>query len=461
MNTQFLHREPGNVWLIIIFDGWSARPEWLADKQWPSGFDVLRCSDYDDFDFDLDLIKRYRAIHLYAWSLGIFAASRTLRGVNLTTAYALCGTETPVSATTGIPPNVFRGTREGLDERNLHKFRRRMFSDAASFAKVESMSADAADDIENLKRQLSAVEEKASTAETSDINWTLAVIGSEDRIFPPEAQLQAWRGRTRVIETSSSHFIDIHSFIGQTLIDAENVGKQFGRSLTTYEENAGPQRKIAEHLAEILNRSNPLRGGRMLEIGPGTGMLTRFVVPILKPSTGVFVDVCQLPQSGLLEQEYRFQADACRWIITQPDAEYDYVVSSSAIQWVNDLEDFLRECRRVLKRDGILCVSTFGPGTLAELDVLGHGTLRYHSVDEIRNILETQFDNVAVEEGCMQIRFNTAREALMHIKRTGVTAAGRFGNNHNAGIASMLPRNADGSYTLTYRPIYIHATNKA
>ncbi len=458
MKTQFLHKVPGNVWLIVIFDGWSARREWLEGKQWPSGFDVLRCSDYTDFDFDKELLKGYRAVHLYAWSLGVFAASVAMDGVKLASAYAISGTETPVSDTSGIPHAIFRGTREGLNERNLRKFRRRMFNSAADFASIESISSEEPDDIDSLKAQLLAVEERASHHLRSSIDWTLAIIGRQDAIFPPEAQRMAWSGRTQIVETADAHFADIQNLVGHTLVDADNVGRQFGRSLETYESNATPQKTIAEHLTEILKSADASRGGRMLEIGPGTGILTRLIVPVLKPDTGVFVDVCKLPESGLLANEERYQEDASRWILAQDDCMFDQIVSSSAIQWVNGLNDFLVECHRVMKEGGILCVSTFGPGTLAELETLGHGGLHYYSADEIRQMLAPVFSRVYIEEDVLSVRFDTSREALMHIKRTGVTAAGRLGSQRQgAGIASMLSPGADGRYTLTYHPIYILA----
>ena len=41
-------------------------------------------------------------------------------------AIAINGTESPVDNSTGIPENIFKGTLETLDERNLRKFRMRM-----------------------------------------------------------------------------------------------------------------------------------------------------------------------------------------------------------------------------------------------------------------------------------------------------------------------------------------------
>jgi malonyl-CoA O-methyltransferase len=49
------------------------------------------------------------------------------------------------------------------------------------------------------------------------------------------------------------------------------------------------------------------------------------------------------------------------------DGSVDVVFSSLCLQWVPDLPGALAEFRRVLREDGLLLFSTFGPDTLAEL----------------------------------------------------------------------------------------------
>ncbi|NIQ10368.1 MAG: methyltransferase domain-containing protein, partial [Gammaproteobacteria bacterium] len=49
------------------------------------------------------------------------------------------------------------------------------------------------------------------------------------------------------------------------------------------------------------------------------------------------------------------------------DASVDLIFSSLALQWCVDLDKVFAEFRRVLRRDGLLMFSTFGPDTLKEL----------------------------------------------------------------------------------------------
>jgi malonyl-CoA O-methyltransferase len=49
------------------------------------------------------------------------------------------------------------------------------------------------------------------------------------------------------------------------------------------------------------------------------------------------------------------------------DASVDIAVSNLMLQWCGDLDAAFREIRRVLKPDGLLIFTTFGPDTLREL----------------------------------------------------------------------------------------------
>ena len=50
-----------------------------------------------------------------------------------------------------------------------------------------------------------------------------------------------------------------------------------------------------------------------------------------------------------------------------PNACFDLVFSSSAIQWSGDRRRLVHELQRVLRHQGMVCLSSFGPGTLSEL----------------------------------------------------------------------------------------------
>ena len=142
MKIDFLCRDDNNTRLILIYAGWSAGPSIAADVRM-EGWDVAVVHDY-----------------LFAWSLGVYAASVTLPPDRVTAAFAINGTLSPVDDSHGIPAAVFRGTAAGLDARNLMKFRMRMMSGRSEWEAKRHLFDDAADGdrIENLRHQLEIVD---------------------------------------------------------------------------------------------------------------------------------------------------------------------------------------------------------------------------------------------------------------------------------------------------------------
>ena len=138
MNTEFIHKNSRNLRLIIIFSGWSCDRNMFREIH-RTGWDILVCWGYDDFNFDKTILKEYKTIYLYAWSLGVFAAEKSLAGVEITKAFAINGTPLPVSDSFGIPQKIYSSTTETLSERNLYKFRIRMCGGIKKFEEKKNL----------------------------------------------------------------------------------------------------------------------------------------------------------------------------------------------------------------------------------------------------------------------------------------------------------------------------------
>lgn len=89
------------------------------------------CYDYRTLDFDTSPLTGYTVIDVVAWSMGVWAASQVLSKVSLPIRrrIAINGTPFPIDEKRGIPPAIFMGTLEGLNEASLRKFQRRMCAD--------------------------------------------------------------------------------------------------------------------------------------------------------------------------------------------------------------------------------------------------------------------------------------------------------------------------------------------
>lgn len=152
------------------------------------------CYDYRTLDFDTSPLTGYTVIDVVAWSMGVWAASQVLSKVSLPIRrrIAINGTPFLIDEKRGIPPAIFMGTLEGLNEASLRKFQRRMCADGNVFARFQLTAPERS--IEELKEELAAVAEQYQILPTGTFAWEQAIIGESDRIFPPTNQRAAWKG---------------------------------------------------------------------------------------------------------------------------------------------------------------------------------------------------------------------------------------------------------------------------
>lgn len=515
MKQTFLSEGESNQKLILLFAGW-ASDEKLYEHICVDGWDVMLCSDYDDFGFDRSLLDGYHTIYVYAWSLGVFVAERVLQGVNITFSVAVNGTPTPVSDSEGIPEAVYFGTLHGLNERNLMKFRMRMFDSVSDYKAVsDRFTADSdigvlkcqlervAEEVKELriKRKLRAlrIKDKKEIKEVKDFNdktlrtppsvgvseciayrsvcivsglsgfvWSKVIVGVTDRIFPVENQRRAWRNHPCVQELKRPHYVDMAEVVKSTIVESGQVAARFCRSQSTYDDNAIAQRRIALNLAELIVESVECREEiaerrlRLLEIGCGTGLLTRAYGDRVSPTSAVFVDLCDMPRFGVARDEQYVVADAEKWLESlSSDEKFDWIVSSSTIQWFGNINRFFGNCKKHLNEGGVVCMSTFAPHNLQELDSVRISPVKYYSVDSLKNILTKYFAELYVKEETVELQFDSPIEALRNLRLTGVTASGHSKDTVELKkLMQNFPKNDEGKCILTYRPIYIVAKHK-
>ena len=142
--------------------------------------------------------------------------------------------------------------------------------------------------------------------------------------------------------------------------------------------------------------------------------------------------------------------------------QFDVIVSSSAVQWFDDLRAFATRCAAVLPKDGILAVSGFGPKTLTEVRQLTGYGLDYPDFDGFVAAFSEAFEPLESEHRTCVLHFESGWDVLRHLKETGVTATG-------AGRTQLWTRRQlatfvtdynrqfvgdGGKVTLTYEPFF-------
>ena len=247
-------------------------------------------------------------------------------------------------------------------------------------------------------------------------------------------------------------------------MDTALIRQRFSAASASYDAEAEAQQHIAARLWALAAPHVP-SGADVLEIGAGTGLLTRLILEA-QPRSLTVNDLYLSPQVQELAQQFSGRVQ-CR----VGDAEhlefggpFDAVLSASTVQWFADIPAFFARCAGVLPKGGLLAFSSFLPGNLQEVaDLTGVG-LTYASAAELQGQLAPNFDLLAVEQGDVTLHFASPRHVLLHLRHTGVTGIRSVvwgKNSYKDFVARYTARygNAQG-VRLTYRPVYVLAKSK-
>lgn len=196
MRVHWQVRE-GHPRLLLFFNGWGMDERLLAMIDPPAGRDLLAVCDYTDLrgaDVVRAAVARYPAADLVAWSMGVWAAA-TVFGAGsgqFGKAVAVNGTGRPIDDDYGIPASLFHATLDGFSERARDSFFRRMCDGRETCG--EFLPHAPLRGVEDQRRELLALARDAAEGAAPPGPFTSAVVGTRDRIVPPENQERYWQG---------------------------------------------------------------------------------------------------------------------------------------------------------------------------------------------------------------------------------------------------------------------------
>ncbi|WP_181388389.1 malonyl-ACP O-methyltransferase BioC [Vibrio albus] len=144
------------------------------------------------------------------------------------------------------------------------------------------------------------------------------------------------------------------------------IAEAFGRAAQHYDQHAQFQRDVGNML--LVSMPQDLSGYKVLDIGCGTGYFSRLLA-----ERGAIVTAADLSCDMLKQAEARCKDKVVNY--QQADAEnlpfsddsFDFVFSSLALQWCEDLAVPLKELKRVTRGGGKIFFSTLMDGSLVEL----------------------------------------------------------------------------------------------
>ena len=246
-------------------------------------------------------------------------------------------------------------------------------------------------------------------------------------------------------------------------IKKSQVALRFAQAGQSYTEHAIVQKQIAQHLFDLIQQYCPTQLNQVLEIGCGSGNLSHLLLENLQIKHLILNDL--YPE---IQQHFETNSNL-EYLIgdieTLEFSQYlDLIASSSALQWVTNLEAILEKSFLALNPQAYFCFSTFGQQNLQEIKALTGQGLDYLSVKNIQHLLEKNgFEILYLSEQTAHLHFQHPKQVLQHLKATGVTAtASNFRWTKQTLVDfyqdyqqfSFKDESGQMQYPLTYHPIY-------
>ncbi len=263
-------------------------------------------------------------------------------------------------------------------------------------------------------------------------------------------------------------------------IDKKALRRSFSKAALQYDAAAVMQREVCIRMLERLDYMKE-KPATVLDVGSGTGWGSRQLGERYPAAQIVALDIAmgmlQAARGSSRWWSRLFTGKVRKYVCADMEAlpikaqSMDMVWSNLALQWCNDLPATLAGLQRVLKVDGLLMFSTFGPDTLKELrtafnGVDGHNHLnRFADMHDIGDMLVAGgFADPVMDMEYITLTYNDVKAVMQDLRSIGANNAttGRSTGMMGKQAWSKVLENyeslrRDGKLPATFEVIYGHA----
>jgi malonyl-CoA O-methyltransferase len=262
-------------------------------------------------------------------------------------------------------------------------------------------------------------------------------------------------------------------------IDKARVRASFDRAARGYDAAAVLQQEVRARMLARLDYLN-ITPHEILDAGAGTGHATRALAARYTDSRVIALDialgmlrVARAGQPWWQRLRGKISPAVCGDLENLPLApsSLDMVWSNLAMQWCNDLDRVFVGMARVLRPNGLLMFSTFGPDTLKELraasmaDPAHVHVSRFIDMHDIGDALvRAGFSAPVLDVEHFVLTYDDVQGIMRDLKAIGAhnAAYGRPRGLQGKGFLKQLVAHyeefrRDGKLPATYEVVYAHA----
>jgi malonyl-CoA O-methyltransferase len=263
-------------------------------------------------------------------------------------------------------------------------------------------------------------------------------------------------------------------------IDKRAMRHAFSKAAHAYDAAAVLQREVCIRLLEKLDYMT-LRPQRVLDVGSGTGWGGRQLGERYASADIISLDIAL----GMLQASREpagwwrklFSKNRQRFVCADAEAlplaaqSVDMAWSNLALQWCNDLPATFSGLHRVLRSDGMLIFSTFGPDTLKEIRTAFQGVDGYNHVNRFVDmhdigdmLVAAGFADPVLEMEHITLTYSDVRAVMQDLRSIGAhnATAGRAQGMLGKAKWARIQQNyealrRDGRLPATFEIVYGHA----
>ncbi len=243
------------------------------------------------------------------------------------------------------------------------------------------------------------------------------------------------------------------------MLNKQRVSEDFSKAAKTYDAAAVVQQEICDRALERLQMLK-LKPSMILDIGSGTGKSVRGLQAQFPQSQVIASDI-SLSMLLQAQQSHNSPRQATPSICCDAehlpfkDESFDLIFSTSTLQWCEDLHQVFAVCSRILKTDGVLIFTSFGPDTLKELrqswlqvDTKNHvhNFIDMHHIGDL--LLENHYADPVVDMEVITLEYQQVRQLLHDLKDTG--SRGKFSTGGNNVFTGLMGKDKFRQFEAAY-----------